>query len=106
MPGRSWSGAGSCTTPTATRSGRSTRSGDENHDIFDGLSIKESTFGHDKYVPAEVVARIEEGAVHLSIGGNAVATLDDMRSAPEERLIPESSTWYQRLAWWLTGRNR
>jgi len=80
--------------------------GDENHDIFDGLSVKESTFGHDKYVPAEVVDRIEEGAVHLSIAGNAVATLDDMRSAPEERLIPESSTWYQRLAWWLTGRNR
>jgi len=80
--------------------------GDENHDIFDGLSIKESTFGHDKYVPAEVVARIEEGAVHLSIAGNAVATLDDMRSAPEEQLIPESSTCYQRLAWWLTGRNR
>ena len=80
--------------------------GDENADIFDGLSIKESVLGRDKYVPSEVVDRIEEGAVYLSIPGNAVATLEDMRSAPEERLIPESSTWYQRLAWWLTGRNR
>jgi hypothetical protein len=80
--------------------------GDENHDIFDGLSIKESRLGHDKYVPSEVVGRIEDGAVHLTISRNAVATLEDMRSAPEEQLIPESSTWYQRLASWLTGRNR
>ena len=80
--------------------------GDENADIFDGLSIKERSFAADKYVPAEVVDRIEDGAVHLSIRGNAVATLEDMRSAPEEQVIPESSTWYQRLAWWLTGRNR
>jgi hypothetical protein len=80
--------------------------GDENADIFDGLSIKESALGRDKYVPAEVVDRIEDGAIHLSIRGNAVATLEDMRSAPEERVIPEGSTWFQRLAWWLTGRNR
>jgi uncharacterized protein YrrD len=80
--------------------------GDENHDIFDGLDIKEGVLGHDKYVPAEVVGRIEEGAVHLSITGNEVAKLADMRSAPEEQVIPESSTWYQRLAWWLAGRNR
>ena len=80
--------------------------GDENADIFDGLSIKERTFGHDKYVPAEVVDRIEDGAVYLSIRGDAVATLAEMRSAAEEQVIPESSTWYQRLAWWLTGRSR
>jgi hypothetical protein len=80
--------------------------GDENADIFDGLSIKESTLGGSKYVPAEVVGTIEEGAVHLTIAGSRVATLDDMRSADEEQVVPESSTWYQRLAWWLTGRNR
>jgi hypothetical protein len=80
--------------------------GDENHDIFDGLSVKESALGHDKYVPSEVVGRIEDGAVHLTIAGNDVATLADMRSAPEEQVIPEGSTWYQRLAWWLKGRDR
>jgi len=26
--------------------------------------------------------------------------------ADEEQILPESSTWYQRLAWWLAGRNR
>jgi hypothetical protein len=26
--------------------------------------------------------------------------------ASEEQVIPDGSTWYQRLAWWLTGRNR
>jgi hypothetical protein len=80
--------------------------GDENADIFDGLSIKESRLGGDKYVPAETVDRIEDGAVHLSIAGDRVATLDDMRAAEEERILPEGSTWSQRLASWLTGRNR
>ena len=80
--------------------------GDENVDIFDGLSIKEGVLGAARYVPSEVVGEIREGEVHLTISGARVATLDDMRSAPEETVIAESSTWYQRLAWWLTGRNR
>ncbi len=80
--------------------------GDAEADIFDGLSVKETALGRDKYVPAEVVDRIEDGGVHLTISGDDVATLDDMRSAPEEQILPESSAWYQRLAWWLTGRNR
>lgn len=80
--------------------------GDPEADIFDGLGIREGAFGASKYVPAEVVGEIEDGVVHLTIDGGRVATLDDMRSAPEEEIIPESSTWYQRLAWWLTGRNR
>jgi hypothetical protein len=28
------------------------------------------------------------------------------RAAAEEQVLPEGSTWYQRLAWWLTGRDR
>ena len=80
--------------------------GDPEADIFDGLSIREGVLGGDKYVPAEVVGAIEPGVVHLTIGGDRIATLADMRAAPEEEILPESSTWYQRLAWWLTGRNR
>lgn len=75
--------------------------GDEEADIFDGLAISESTFGASKYVPAENVGRIEEGAVHLTIPGDQVATLEDMRAAPQEEILPEKSRWYQRLAWWL-----
>jgi hypothetical protein len=80
--------------------------GDVNADIFDGLSIKEGVAGRARYVPAEVVGVIRDGEVHLTISGARVATLEDMRTAAEEKVIPESSTWYQRIAWWLTGRDR
>lgn len=80
--------------------------GDEDADIFDGFGIKTGALSGIKYVPAEVVDSIAVGEVRLRISGNEVAPLDDMRAEVEEQLIPESSTWYQRLAWWLTGRNR
>jgi PRC-barrel domain protein len=80
--------------------------GDENADIFDGFGIKTSTFGGVKYVPAEIVASISVGEVRLTISGADVSPLEDMREEVEEEIIPEKSTWYQRLAWWTTGRNR
>jgi uncharacterized protein YrrD len=80
--------------------------GDEEADIFDGFGVKTARFGHVKYVPAEIVASIAVGEVRLSIPGDGVAPLEDMRAEVEEQIIPEKSTWYQRLAWWLTGRNR
>ncbi len=78
--------------------------GDENHDIFDGLGIKESRLGHVKYVPAEIVGLIERGGVHLTIAGDRVATLEDLHASTEEQILDESSTWYQRLAERLFGR--
>ena len=80
--------------------------GDEDADIFDGFGIKTGTFGGVKYVPSESVSSIAEGEVRLTISGDDVGRLDEMREEVEEQIIPESSTWYQRLAWWLTGRNR
>jgi len=80
--------------------------GDEDADIFDGLGIRTHAFSSVKYVPSEIVANIAVGEVHLTIPGDEVAPLDDLRTEDEEQLIPESSTWYQRLAWWLTGRDR
>jgi uncharacterized protein YrrD len=80
--------------------------GDEEADIFDGFGVKTTRLGHVKYVPAEIVASIAVGEVRLSIPGDAVAPLDDMRAEVEEQIIAEKSTWYQRLAWWTTGRNR
>jgi uncharacterized protein YrrD len=81
--------------------------GDENADIFDGLTIKQGILSKDKYVPSEHVAAIREGEVVLDISHDAVESLETFTEpAPEEQIIPESSTWYQRLAWWLTGRNR
>jgi hypothetical protein len=80
--------------------------GDEAADIFDGFGIKTGTFGGVKYVPAEIVDSIAVGEIRLKISGAEVASLEDMRAEVEEQIIPEKSTWYQRLAWWTTGRNR
>jgi uncharacterized protein YrrD len=81
--------------------------GDPNADIFDGLTIKQGILAKDKYVPSEHVAQILEGEVHISLAREQVETLAEFdEPAPEEQVLPESSTWYQRLAWWLTGRNR
>jgi len=81
--------------------------GDENADIFDGLTIKHGALSKDKYVPSEHVAEIREGEVVLDLSRDAVERLETFTEpAPEEQVLPESSTWFQRLAWWLTGRNR
>ncbi len=81
--------------------------GDPNADIFDGLTIKQGIIARDKYVPSEHVAQIFEGEVRLSLTRRQIEALAEFEEpAPEEQVLPESSTWYQRLAWWLTGRNR
>jgi hypothetical protein len=80
--------------------------GDEDADIFDGFAIKPHTLGAVKYVPAESVGSIAEGEVRLTIAESDVASLEDMEEEVEEQIIPEGSTWYQRLAWWTRGRDR
>lgn len=80
--------------------------GDTEHDIFDGFGVKTGTLGGVKYVPAEIVGSIAEGEVRLTISGAEAESLADMNAEVEEDVIPESSTWYQRLAWWTTGRDR
>jgi Uncharacterized protein conserved in bacteria (DUF2171) len=80
--------------------------GDTEADIFDGIGMRTHRLGDVKYVPAEIVQSIAVGEIRLSIPGSAVAPLEDMREEVEEQVIPEKSTWYQRLAWWTTGRDR
>jgi sporulation protein YlmC with PRC-barrel domain len=80
--------------------------GDEEADIFDGFAVKAHAPGAAKYVPAESVGRIAEGEVRLTIAESEVASLEDMKEEVEEQIIPEGSTWYQRLAWWTKGRDR
>lgn len=53
--------------------------GDENADIFDGLAIARSALGHPRYVPAESVGTIEEGAVHLTLSYAQVEALVEYR---------------------------
>jgi hypothetical protein len=81
--------------------------GDEDADIFDGLTISQGILSADKYVPAEQVAEIRAGEVHLTLTRAGVEALQQFKEpAAQEAILDESSTWYQRIAWWLTGRNR
>jgi hypothetical protein len=80
--------------------------GDTDADIFDGFGIKADGHGHVKYVPAEIVAGIAVGEIRLTLSGGEAAQLEDLREEVEEQILPEKSHWYQRLAWWTTGRNR
>lgn len=80
--------------------------GDTEHDIFDGFGVKTHTLGSVKYVPAESVGSIAEGEVRLTLAGSEAASLEDMHEEVEEQILPVKSRWYQRLAWWTTGRGR
>ena len=53
--------------------------GDENEDIFDGISIAVAALGQPRYVGADQVARIEQGEVHLSLRHDAAAHLQPYR---------------------------
>ena len=73
--------------------------GDENVDIFDGLTISKGALSKPKYVPAESVAQILEGEVHLSLARDQVESLEDYTEPIEEEILPEKSRWYQRFIW-------
>jgi hypothetical protein len=49
--------------------------GDLNLDIFDGLTIRQGILSRDEYVPAEHVATIYEGEVHLAISREEIEAL-------------------------------
>lgn len=51
--------------------------GDPNADIFSGLLISTGLFTGHRYVPAEDVGPINEGRVHLQLGGDAIKQLSD-----------------------------
>jgi hypothetical protein len=81
--------------------------GDREADIFDGLTVVKGHLGKPRYLPSENVGEILEGEVHITLSGEEFEALPAFAEpAVEEQIIPERSTWYQRLAWWLTGRNR
>ena len=64
--------------------------GDENTDIFDGLSIAVSALGQPRYVTADQVAGIEQGAVRLSLGHEHAAQLAQyLEPATSERIEPD-----------------
>ena len=65
--------------------------GDDTGDIFDGLAIATSALGKPRYVPAEQVASITEGAVHLSIPAQQVEALGEyLEPATTAEIEPDS----------------
>jgi hypothetical protein len=61
--------------------------GDSSHDIFNGLSVVTGLLRKPRYVPAELVTRIQEGRVHLSIGHDEVERLGEHREPPPSAQI-------------------
>ena len=64
--------------------------GDETHDIFDGLAMTAGMLGTPRYVPAETVGPIEEGVVHLTITAAQVDSLTAfLEPGVQERIEPD-----------------
>jgi hypothetical protein len=51
--------------------------GDQNEDIFDGLSVRAGALGQARYVPAELVERIVEGRIELTVSGEEFERLEE-----------------------------
>lgn len=56
--------------------------GDTGKDIFNGLSVAAGLLKRPKYVPAEQVAEIVEGEVHLGIGKEQFGQLAEHEEPP------------------------
>ena len=63
--------------------------GDSGRDIFDGLTIATGFFSRARYVPAEQVREIVDGAVRLSLSPGEVEALSEYdEPPPSERIRP------------------
>lgn len=71
--------------------------GDENVDIFDGITISHGVLSKPHYVPSEHVAQILDGEVHLSLSHAEVEKLATYREPVAEEILPESASWWRRL---------
>jgi hypothetical protein len=72
--------------------------GDSGADIFDGLAISFSLLGRQRYVPAEQVAGITQGAVRLKLDSAAIEALPRFDEPAEEIAVePEAASRRERL---------
>lgn len=56
--------------------------GDTGEDIFNGLTLMHGLLARPRYVPAEQVTEITEGAVHLALREDEVGRLDEHEPPP------------------------
>jgi hypothetical protein len=61
--------------------------GDTGDDIFNGLSVTPGLLKRPKYVPAEQVAEIQEGEVHLAVTKDEFERLGEHDEPPESAEI-------------------
>ena len=72
--------------------------GDEAHDIFDGLAVSAGTFSKRVYVPAEKIGGITEGTVQLTLTAEEAERLGEFEEpAPQVQIEPGPSSFLQRL---------
>ena len=74
--------------------------GDSNADIFDGLAISTGTLGKPRYVAAEEVAEITQGAVRLSLTPEQAGQLEEYDEPPESARIepgPRDASLWERI---------
>lgn len=65
--------------------------GDDTEDIFDGLAVAESALGKPRYVLAEQVAEITQGAVRLALTRDQFDQLGEfLEPASSEEIEPDS----------------
>jgi hypothetical protein len=63
--------------------------GDSGEDIFNGLAVSTGLLARPQYVPAERVAEITDGRVHLSLRSDEVEQLEEHEQPPpSEELRP------------------
>ena len=61
--------------------------GDSTADIFNGLAVSPGLLRSSRYVPAENVSEIVEGAVRVDIGAEEFERLDEHAPVPPQRDI-------------------
>ena len=73
--------------------------GDENADIFDGLSLSGGFFSEPRYVPSEQVAEITEGRIVLRVSRAEVEALRQFQEPPASlELSSEKASVTDRVA--------
>jgi len=70
--------------------------GDSREDIFDGLAVSSGLFATPRYVPAERVTRIEEGAVYVDLT-DLSGLGEHTEPPPSEQIVPAKASWWDRL---------
>jgi excisionase family DNA binding protein len=68
--------------------------GDSSTDIFNGLAIDTGLLARPRYVPSELVGRIVEGRVHLTVTKDELGRLGEFKEPPESAELSAESAGF------------